>query len=972
MCSSTTKNKQSAVFLPEWLNGVFRSALFCLFIIPANAQTPCQDPPVPAPPAETNRLWAGSDKTLYQVGETIVFRIMSNVSGPCVYTIREDRYLPVLATGTLDLVAGVESTVAFSIAYPTFLILNVDQGGSVADAGVGIEACAIEPVVFLPNDFDRFWDSLKTELGKVPINPQITRRDDHSNQAQTTYKMVLDNIDGKKVYGWISIPNCPGPFAAILSLPSFGNFPVGPNTFDAADGAIGVAISIHDYDCEETVPGNIAYSPGGHFLDRNTNYYKAGILGCLRTIDYLFTRPEFDGVHMAVTGVSQGGGLALMTAGLDPRVKYVAQGVTALSNHAAYASERSSGFPYWVRTAVEQFGADTQLVIRETGYYDVVNFARKYKGPSYNFVGYNDEICPPASVFAAYNQLTGNKTMFHSITTGHNNPPNFWPDRLAFWKAQGIPFSKFWEGCPPVPPADVVAPGQVGNLVLSYAGYDSLTFTFTATGDDLDIGTAYRYALRYSQDTITDANFDDAIELNPNLYPFPSGAAQFYHLTGLDSGTTYFFGIRAIDEADNAGPAAVAKGKTLAIASTCLPAGIVFDAQQKIDDFGDNYPGCRLIEGGVLIDDEVAGNITNLNGLGAITAIGGYLRIQDNNALSSLAGLENLNAIGQDFYLGSNATLGRIEAVSNLSKIGEGLVIENNDALTNLQGLSQITVLPGSLVIQDNNQLLNLDGLESLDSIGAWLDVYSNASLLRLSGLDELRNVGENVRIFDNPTLQTLNGLEKLERVAGYVLVEQNQSLLDVDGLSGLQSIGLDLVLKNNPALADVTGLSALEYVGRQLVLESNEALESLTGLDNIHPDSITELYLVFSPKLSECDVESICNYLKISPEMPAFISGNASGCASRAEVEAACTIIDATISVEKSAIDLFPNPVADMLVLRGEGIWRVVFTDVLGKTLEVFNVSGSILDVSTLPSGIYTVQIQTKEQLIYRQLVKK
>ncbi|MDX2134256.1 MAG: acetylxylan esterase [Saprospiraceae bacterium] len=972
MSASTTKIKQSTVLLPEWVSRVFHSALFCLFIFSASAQTPCQDPPVPAPPAETNRLWAGSDKTLYQVGEPILFRILSNVSGPCVYTIREDRYLPVLATGTLDLVAGVESIVTFSMAYPTFLAFTVDQGGSVADAGVGIEACAIEPVVFLPNDFDRFWDSLKTELAAVPINPQITRRDDHSSQAQTTYKMVLDNIDGKKVYGWISIPNCPGPFAAILSLPSFGNFPVGPNTFDAADGAIGVAISIHDYDCEETVPDTIAYAPGGHFLDRNTNYYKAAILGCLRTIDYLFTRPDFDGVHMAVTGVSQGGGLALMTAGLDPRVKYVAQGVTALCNHAAYASERSSGFPYWVRTAVEQFGADTQLVIRETGYYDVVHFARRYKGPSYNFVGYNDEICPPASVFAAYNQLTGNKTMFHSITTGHNNPLNFWPDRLAFWKEQGIPFSKFWEGCPPVPPADVVAPGQVGNLALTNTGFDNLTFTFTATGDDLDAGTAYRYELRYSRDTITDTNFDDAGKLEPILYPFPPGTVQTYHLSGLDSGTTYFFGIRAVDEADNAGPAAVAKGITLALASSCLPGGIVFDAQQKIDAFGANYPGCRQIEGWVLIDDQVAGNITNLNGLAAITAVGGYLRIQDNNALSSLAGLENLNAIGQDFYLGSNATLGRIEAVSNLSTIGESLLIENNDALTDLQGLGRIAVIPGSLVVQNNNQLLNLDGLESLDSIGAWLDVYSNASLLRLSGLDELRHVGENVRIFDNPSLQTLNGLEKLERVAGYVLVEQNQSLLDVDGLSGLQSIGLDLILKNNPALADVTGFSALESVGRQLVLESNAALESLMGLDNIHPDSITELYLVFSPKLSECDVQSICNYLKIKPEKPAFISGNASGCASRLEVETACTIIDATIPVDRSPVELFPNPVADLLVLRGEDIWRVAFTDVLGRTLDVFDVSGSVLDVSSLPPGIYTVQIQTKTQLIYRQLVKK
>ncbi|HND89137.1 MAG TPA: acetylxylan esterase, partial [Saprospiraceae bacterium] len=408
-----------------------RAAAALLLIAPCScllAQTACQDPVQPPPAAVETQIWVGADKTFYAVNDTIRFRLRSPADGPCTYTIRRDRYLPVLASGTVDLVANEEKTVSFASDTPCFLMCYASQNWQEASAGVAVDACAITPQVYYPENFEAFWDSLKTELAAVPINPQVTQRPDLSDQAQTTYKMVLDNIDGKKVYGWISIPNCPGPFSAIMHLPSFGSFPLGPVSFEAFDGRIGIAISIHDYDCEQWVPETIAYAPRDHYYSRYTNYYKAAILGCLRAIDYLFTRPEFDGVHVAVTGVSQGGGLTLMAAGLDPRIKFISQGVTALCNHAGFVSGYSSGFPYWAKDAGDH-GVDIGKVVQETGYYDAVNFARLYKGPSLNFVGYNDDICPPASVFAAYNQMAGRKTMMHSITTGHLTPPDFWDAR---------------------------------------------------------------------------------------------------------------------------------------------------------------------------------------------------------------------------------------------------------------------------------------------------------------------------------------------------------------------------------------------------------------------------------------------------------------------------------------------------------------------------------------------------------------
>ena len=61
---------------------------------------------------------------------------------------------------------------------------------------------------------------------------------------------------------------------------------------------------------------------------------------------------------------------------------------------------------------------------------------------------------------------------------------------------------------------------------------------------------------------------------------------------------------------------------TSLLAQPCLPEGIIFTTQEQIDNFQTNHPNCTEIEGGI----QITGNdITNLDGLNVITAIGEYL-----------------------------------------------------------------------------------------------------------------------------------------------------------------------------------------------------------------------------------------------------------------------------------------------------------------------------------------------------------
>jgi cephalosporin-C deacetylase-like acetyl esterase len=61
--------------------------------------------------------------------------------------------------------------------------------------------------------------------------------------------------------------------------------------------------------------------------------------------------------------------------------------------------------------------------IETSRYYDVVNFARRLKVPGFYSWGFNDEVCPPTSMYAAYNVITAPKKLLLALETGHNNVP---------------------------------------------------------------------------------------------------------------------------------------------------------------------------------------------------------------------------------------------------------------------------------------------------------------------------------------------------------------------------------------------------------------------------------------------------------------------------------------------------------------------------------------------------------------------
>lgn len=279
----------------------------------------------------------------------------------------------------------------------------------------------IKPTTTLPSDFEQFWDGAKADLAKIPINPVLTLMPERCTDKVDVYHVSIDNIKGK-IYGILCKPKAEGKYPAILHVPGAGIRPYYGDVWSAEKGIITFQIGIHGIpvNLEQKVYDNLGSGAlNGYQVanmdDKDNYYYKRVYLGCVRAVDFIESLDCFNGQDIAVTGGSQGGALSIITAALDSRIDYLAAFYPALSDLTGYLHGRAGGWPHMFK---DNFTNKPQK-IETSKYYDVVNFARFVKVPGWYSWGYNDNVCPPTSMHAAYNVIPGSKELHLFQETQH-------------------------------------------------------------------------------------------------------------------------------------------------------------------------------------------------------------------------------------------------------------------------------------------------------------------------------------------------------------------------------------------------------------------------------------------------------------------------------------------------------------------------------------------------------------------------
>jgi len=143
-------------------------------------------------------------------------------------------------------------------------------------------------------------------------------------------------------------------------------------------------------------------------------------------------RPEIDASRIATAGGSQGGGLSLVAAALNPRVGAVAADIPFLC-HFRRALAVSDSYPYKELDDYLLRHPDREASMwRTLPYFDVLNLANRIRCPVLISVGLRDLVCPPSTIYAVYNHLSGPKEIAVYPAHGHAVPEIHVTRRLAW------------------------------------------------------------------------------------------------------------------------------------------------------------------------------------------------------------------------------------------------------------------------------------------------------------------------------------------------------------------------------------------------------------------------------------------------------------------------------------------------------------------------------------------------------------
>ncbi|MEF8848186.1 MAG: fibronectin type III domain-containing protein [Candidatus Thermoplasmatota archaeon] len=101
---------------------------------------------------------------------------------------------------------------------------------------------------------------------------------------------------------------------------------------------------------------------------------------------------------------------------------------------------------------------------------------------------------------------------------------------------------------------DATWPNQVTDLQATQTTNTSVMLSWTAAGDNFDLGTVSSYDIRYSTSAITENNWKDATLVSETVVIDEAGSTESINITGLDKSTDYYFALKASDEIPNTSP----------------------------------------------------------------------------------------------------------------------------------------------------------------------------------------------------------------------------------------------------------------------------------------------------------------------------------------------------------------------------------------------------------------------------------
>jgi len=259
-------------------------------------------------------------------------------------------------------------------------------------------------------DFDSFWSTTLTESAHQPLAAEFIPYD-LSFKGLKAYKVFFDGFKGGRIAGHYVRPDTKTKVPGLAIYHGYsGRAPRPVEMLHWAHAGIAVL----SMDCRgqngDSIDG--ATYEGHHsgwmtqgIRNPSNYYYRYVYADAVRALDLLASREEVDATRLAVTGISQGGGLSLAVAALSNKLKFCWPDIPFLCDFRR-AVAISPQLPYLeIGNFLKQYHQLEEQTFKTLSYFDCMNLAPRIKAHTVITVGMQDDICPPSGIFGAYNHI---------------------------------------------------------------------------------------------------------------------------------------------------------------------------------------------------------------------------------------------------------------------------------------------------------------------------------------------------------------------------------------------------------------------------------------------------------------------------------------------------------------------------------------------------------------------------------------
>ena len=286
-----------------------------------------------------------------------------------------------------------------------------------------------------PADFDEYWDSALAEMRALDAKVELVPSE-FTAAAAECFDLYFTGVGGARIHAkYLRPKSAAKPHPAVVEFHGYSG-----NSGDWAPKLkwVSEGFAVAALDCRgqggksEDIGGVLGNTLRGHIIrgldDRPENLlFRQIYLDCAQLAGIVMAMPEVDAKRVGATGGSQGGGLTLACASLEPRIARAApvfpflcdyQRVWEMDLAVAAYEEIKQYFRFFDPRHEREQDVWTKL-----GYIDNQHLAPRIRARVLMIVGLMDQICPPSTQFAAYNKISSEKEMVLYPDFGHEGLP---------------------------------------------------------------------------------------------------------------------------------------------------------------------------------------------------------------------------------------------------------------------------------------------------------------------------------------------------------------------------------------------------------------------------------------------------------------------------------------------------------------------------------------------------------------------